>query len=262
MEKKQNKNSFGVLIPVHQITEKTKTMILRAVKSVPSDIVVYVVCYDKNKDDDFSNELLDNHKNLVTFLADSDAFSGLVNYGIKKFAQEGVEWVSILEMDDEFNSLWFNEVKNEISDKPDVSVFLPLSEIIDWESGKFISYGNEAPWASSFSNEIGYVDNDSLQQFFDFYLTGGVFNTRDWEYVGGLKESIKLSFWYEFLLRMTHNDKKIYVVPKLGYKHYVNREDSLFSQYKETMSEDERKWWYELALEQYAYRKDNKKTYE
>ena len=90
-------------------------------------------------------------------------------------------------------------------------MFLPLEELIDYNKNNFIGYGNEAPWASSFSNDIGYIDNDCLQQYFDFYLTGGVFNTEDWINQGGLKPSIKISFWYEFLLRITNNNKKVFV---------------------------------------------------
>ena len=46
------------------------------------------------------------------------------------------------------------------------------SELLDADDSKFIGIGNEAPWASSFSNEIGYIDLDCLQNFFDFYKVG------------------------------------------------------------------------------------------
>ena len=77
----------------------------------------------------------------------------------------------------------------------------------------------------------------------------------------GLKESFKLTFWYEFLLRLTHNEKKAYVIPKLGYKHYVNRPQSLHMLMSKEMTQDESQWWYNLALEEYTYKKDRKKEY-
>lgn len=253
---------FGVLIPIHQYTDDMKSLVTRAISSIPSNYSVYIVAPLTVPTESlaFIEEI---HKEGEIIKIDSELgkFSTLVNYGFDYIKQQGKEWVYLLEYDDEFNSLWFDETICEMEDKPDVSVFLPLTEIVDYQTNKFISYGNEAPWASSFSNEIGFIDNESLQQFFDFYLTGSLFNLQDWVYVGGLKESFELTFWYEYLLRLTHNDKKAYVIPKLGYKHYVNRPDSLYGIYYNTMDETERKWWYDLALEEYAYKKDRNKTY-
>ena len=167
-----------------------------------------------------------------------------------------------MEFDDEFTDIWFKNVDEYIESDPDVSVFLPLTELIDFNDKKFIGYGNEAPWATSFSEEIGVIDNDCLQQYFDFNLTGSIFNVKDWNYCGGLKNSMKLVFWYEFLLRATHLGKKIMVIPKLGYKHYVDRENSLFEGYRNTIDEKESEWWFETAKKESFYQKDRNKTYE
>ena len=64
------------------------------------------------------------------------------------------------------------------------------------------------------------------------------------------------------MLRLTHNNKKIYVIPKLGYRHFVNRENSLYDIYKKTITNEESKWWYELAKEEYFFKNDRNKTYE
>lgn len=259
----------SVIIPIHEYNDDMKEMVMRAVKSVPSEYFLYVICGNPEISSDDLSFMLEEHQLGVVVSPNygkkvavvSSSFSSLVNYAFEELKGSDIEWSYILEYDDEFNSLWFDEVKREHTDKPDVSVFMPLTEIVDFESGKFLSYGNEAPWASSFSNEIGYIDNESLQQFFDFYLTGSIFNLRDWTYVGGLKESFKLTFWYEFLLRLTHNDKKAYVIPKLGYKHYVNRPNSLHMNVAKEMDAEESQWWYNLALEEYTYKKDRKKEY-
>ena len=256
-----DKNKFSIVMPIHEYNDTMKELVVKAVKSVPSDYTLSVF-YGGNGNVEDLSFIIDEHELSSIYLVErGNDFSTMMNEAVKVLKENKYEWFSILEFDDEFNSIWFDEIVKEIKDKPDVSIFLPLTEIVDYESNKFLSYGNEAPWASSFSSEIGFIDKDSLEQFFDFYLTGSVFNIKDWNYVGGLKESIKLSFWYEFLLRMTHNEKKVYVIPKLGYKHYVNREGSLFDQYKNTMDEKESQWWYNLALEEYAYKKDRKKTY-
>ena len=250
---------YKVLIPVHKFDETVSELLEKCLNSVPQNIDVVIVTSCE------SLKVKDEHINVSAYFVSTNVqenFTTLVNEGMKEISKDArCQYVYLLEFDDEFNSLWFSEVEKEIYDKPDVSVFLPLTEIIDFNTNKFLSYGNEAPWASSFSSEIGYIDNESLQQFFDFYLTGSVFNVRDWHYTGGLKESMKLSFWYEFLLRLTHNDKKAYVIPKLGYKHYVNRQDSLHIKYQTEMTEEESQWWYNLALEEYTYKKDRKKIY-
>jgi hypothetical protein len=250
-----NKN-ISIIIPIHTWDENISTLFFNALSSITIECPIIV---SVNKELTHIENTLKVNENVDVNFVNGSNFSQLVNEGVKKVK---TEYFTILEFDDEYTNLWFEEVQKYISEKPEVSVFLPLTEIVDFNEKKFLSYGNEAPWASSFSEEIGYIDKDSLQQFFDFYLTGSVFNTKDWNFIGGLKASFKLTFWYEFLLRLTHNDKKAFVIPKLGYKHYVNRANSLYDLYQTEMDREESQWWYELALKEYAYKKDRNIKYE
>ena len=145
---------------------------------------------------------------------------------------------------------------------PSTSVFMFLEDITDFNNGKYIGFGNEAAWASSFSNEIGYIDNDCLQNYFDFYLTGSIFNIADWREVGGLKPSIKITFWYEWLLRATNKGKTVFVIPKVGYNHHLARKGSLVEYYKENIGNEEAQWWFDLAKRESLFREDRNKTYE
>jgi GT2 family glycosyltransferase len=252
---------IGVIIPLHEYNDEVKALLTKAIDSVPQELNIFIS----------TNEEIDNKINEITILYPNNvtliqhnvdsSFSNLVSVAVKFLEDDGYEYFSILEFDDIYSEIWYKNVIEEIEDKPEVSVFLPFTEILDFESKRFISYGNEAPWASSFSEEIGYIDNESLQQYFDFYLTGSIFNIKDWNYVGGLKTSMKITFWYEFLLRLTHNDKKAYVIPKLIYKHYVNRPNSLYKEYKEQIDEKEVQFWYDTAIEEYRYKKDRNKKY-
>jgi hypothetical protein len=171
-------------------------------------------------------------------------------------------WFSILEYDGTYTPIWFDNFKKYADFYPDISVFVPLEDLIDASDDKFIGIGNEAPWASSFSNEIGYIDLDCLQNFFDFYMTGSIFNTADWKEVGGLKSSVKLTFWYEWLLRLTNKGKKVFVIPKVGYNHTLDRKGSLVNIYKETVSGEESQWWFDLAKREMYFKEDRNKTYE
>lgn len=245
-----------IIIPVHEYNDNVSELLARAINSIPEKTKVIISC---------ANGLGENFKKTryITIIENPNEgitdFSSLVNEGVNNVE---TPYFSILEFDDEYTDIWFTNVETYMEDKNDVSVFLPMEDLLNYTDGKFVGFGNEAPWASSFSNEVGYIDNDCLQNYFDFYLTGGVFNTDDWKTYGGLKPSIKVSFWYEFLLRLTHNGKKVYVIPKIGYKHYVNRLDSLFVQYNETIEADESNWWFELAKKEYFFKEDRNKTYE
>ena len=245
-----------VIIPVHEHNDFVKSLLNRAIVSVPSEYKI-VVSTSLEVDFSYLTEEYSN-VNILTNSAKND-FCSLVNYAVNEI---DTKWFSILEFDDEYTNIWFNNVEKYIEYNPEVSVFLPLEELIDFNQNKFIGYGNEAPWASSFSNEIGYIDNDCLQQYFDFYLTGAIFNTEDWKTYGGLKPSIKISFWYEFLLRITNKGKKVFVIPKLGYKHYVDRENSLYDIYRKTIDEKESTWYFELAKQEQYYKEDRNKKYE
>lgn len=171
-------------------------------------------------------------------------------------------YFSILEYDDKYNDFWFDEVETYIKHMPEVGLFLPLIEIYDFKNKEVgaIAYANEPVWASSFSEELGYLDMEALKNHFNFIVSGGVFKKSDYLYLGGLKNSLEVFFWYEFLLRMHHNSKSAYVIPKVGYEHVVNRDNSLSSTYQ-NKSKEELDFWFNTAQEEYPYKTDRKKVY-
>lgn len=255
-------NKITTIIPVDKFDENIKSMLEMAVKSH--------VETSKNNPADLMfvgpKEVLDQVKELK--LADAEYvenenswFSAQINAAAKKVK---TDYFAILEYDDEFTPIWFKNVEKYIEAGDDISVYLPLTEVFDYqhkEQGP-IGYANEAVWASSFSEKLGYFDNECLQDYLIFNTTGGVFKTKDFIEVGGLKESMKLSFWYEFLLRAINKDKNVFVIPKVGYFHSVNRNESLATHYAQTMSDRESEFWVELARKEYLYKTDRKKTYE
>ena len=80
--------------------------------------------------------------------------------------------------------------------------------------------------------------------------------------VGGLKPSIRQTFIYEFLLRVTYNSVKTMVIPKLGYRHTNGREGSLFDMNKNEISVEESKFWFDLAQSEFYYTTDREITYD
>lgn len=86
----------------------------------------------------------------------------------------------------------------------------------------------EATFAANFSQEIGYLSNETLLQYQNFQTAGCVVKKASILDFGGFKPSMKLTFVYEFLLRMTYNTSKIMTIPRIGYKHMNMREGSIF----------------------------------
>lgn len=247
----KKKSDIKIIVPVHEYSEDVKKMMEAAIQSVPEGFDVVISTTKSLKE-----TIAKDFKNDIVAKGDSGGFCELVNQAVG-----GTKWFSILEFDDAYTTIWGENVKKYLDFMPGISVLLSLEDIYDYQNGKYIGFGNEAPWASSFSDELGYIDKGCLENYFNFYLTGGVFNTDDWNEAGGLKPSIKLTFWYEFLMRLTNKGKKVFVMPKVGYVHMLGREGSLMEQYREQMDADESKFWFDTAKQEYFYKDDRNKTY-
>lgn len=236
-----------VIIPMHEFGKENIELLNKAVESVPEELKI-VLSVKKGVD----GRKLKGVSDRLTILSESDgdSFAELVNTAVDNIEEK---WFSILEFDDTYTPIWLNNVKKYMDFMQDVSVFMTLEDIVDFNTNKYIGFGNAEAYASSFSNEIGYIDNDCLQNYFDFYLTGSIFNTADWREVGGLKPQIKLTFWYEWLLRATNKGKKVFVIPKVGYNHSLNRNKSLVTIYRDEIPQDEVQWLFDLAKREYFF---------
>lgn len=217
-----------------------------------------------------------NEESLVSFLNSYDFgnlqvnkllwekepnYSEQINYGIKNAKGK---WVSLFEFDDEYSSIWFKNVAKYIESYPEVQMFLPVVVETD-EKGVFAGFTNEATFAANFTQEMGILTNDTLQDYQNFQTAGSVIKKEVIEDFGGFKSSIKLTFIYEFLLRLTYNSTTIMTIPKLGYKHTNMREGSIFWNYKygeSVMTEDEVKFWIQTAKREYFFVEDRAIKYE
>lgn len=251
--------NLTVIIPITTLdTDEKKEMFVKAISSVDDSNIIVVgdsqaiesLPQDKIKDYIFT---------IVENNTDNINYASQVNFALKKVKSD---YFTVLEYDDIFSPIWFKVLKNYMdADVNDTFAFLPLTEVVDYETKLPFGYSNEAVWASSFSEELGYYDIQSLEYNLNFNTSGGVFKTEDFKNLGGLKSSMELVFWYEFLLRALYKGKKIFVIPKVGYYHTVNRSDSITNVYANTMSEKEADWWIDLAKKEYFFIKDRNKTY-
>jgi glycosyltransferase involved in cell wall biosynthesis len=200
--------------------------------------------------------------NVTKLLWDKDpSYASQVNYGIQN--AKGT-WVSLFEFDDEYSSIWFKNVQKYVESFPEVQMFLPVVVETD-EKGLFAGFTNEATFAANFSQEMGILTNDTLQEYQNFQTAGSVFKKSIIEDFGGFKPSVKLTFIYEFLLRLTYNSVSIMTIPRLGYKHVNLREGSIFWNYKfgeDKMIEDEVKFWIQTAKREYFFTDDRAIKYQ
>lgn len=252
---------LAVIVPIHDIGNENINTLKKAIESVPDGVSIYISVPNGTSASKLSDAI--GRATVVVSEGNGTTFCDLVNNGVAAInANDDIKWFSILEFDDTYTGIWLDNARKYIDFMPDTSVFMTLEDITDFGTGKYVGFGNEAAWASSFSNEIGYIDSDCLQNYFDFYLTGSIFNKADWNEVGGLKPSIKVTFWYEWLLRATYKGKKVFVIPKVGYNHSMGRKGSLVEMYKESMKQEEIDWYFDLAKRECYYKEDRNKTYE
>jgi glycosyltransferase involved in cell wall biosynthesis len=259
------KTNISVILPIYELNDVTEKTLINAIKSVEQQIVrpdELIIVTPKGSDAFKHVKKMDmgEIKDIVTILENDGEtdYCSQVNLAVSKAKSE---WISVLEYDDEYSKIWFKNVLEYRETHPNVELFLPIVIDVDFE-GNFIGFTNEAVWANSFSDELGILDNNALLAYQNFNIDGMVVKKSTFEEMGGLKPSIKLTFIYEFLLRMTFKDVRVMTIPKFGYKHVNQRPESLFSSYKETMTPVEAKWWLQTAKKEYYFQNDRKITYE
>ena len=255
--------NITVILPLHKLDDDYKVMLDNALSSIEdfhNDVKVSIVCPSKLKKDleNLSEKL---EIEIVVNNGETD-FCSQVNLGIEKCE---TEWFTILEVDDEYKPVWLKSINDYVKIYKDVDAFLPIVKDINPE-GKFTSFTNESAWAYGFTEKQGFLDNEVLLDFQNYQISGGLYKTQVIKDNGSLKENIKLTFGYEFLLRLTHNNVKIMTVPRVGYQHLNFREDSLFWLYKndETnkVTEDEAKFWLETAKKEFFFKNKRDVNYE
>jgi hypothetical protein len=254
--------NISIILPIHKWNEEYELMFKNAFSSAeqfyndvkllivgPSSVVSNIKIESTN----LEYKIIENNN--------SSDFCSQVNIGIDNCE---TEWFSILEVDDEYHKNWLSLVNSYKNENPDVSVFLSLVKDINVE-GKFLSYTNESTWAYGFTETQGFLNNEALLEYQNFQISGGLYKTSVIKEYGKLKTNIKLTFGYELLLRLTHNNVIIMTIPRLGYQHVNFREDSLFWNYKNSekmqLSQDEVKFWLDTAKKEFFFKNNREINY-
>ncbi|MFW5847640.1 MAG: hypothetical protein ACOCVF_01795 [bacterium] len=243
-----------IVIPVHEFNKDVETMLPLAIKSVenqnnvsflPKVIIVYSLLIEEK-----IQTLVKGieTKLSINFLSNEDKidFQSQVNLAVKNV---DTKYFSILEFDDEYSNTYIKNAIEYTTYYSDVDVLMPI--IVETNTqNQALQLTNQSVWSRDFVGEngtMGFLNAKSLNQYTNFKISGAIIKTDEFIAAGGLKSNIKLTFNYEFLLRILDSGSKIMIIPKTVYKHLVNREGSLFDVYSKTMTLQERKFWFDIA---------------
>ena len=253
------------ILPVYKLGEDDIIMLKNAVLSVENfhdDVKLTIVCPKTLEKEIEKIDLGSTIK--IKYLINTTEDTGFINQINLGINDCDTDWFSILEIDDEYKPTWIKSVNEYMLNYTDVDVFLPIVKDVNVE-GNFVGFTNESVWAYKFTENQGYFDNTVLLEFQNYQTSGGVYKTSVIKDMGNFKDNFKLTFSYEFLLRLTHNGVKIMGIPKVGYQHVNFRENSLFWNYKNDeqmkLEPDEVKFWLENAKKEFFFKNKRDITY-
>jgi cellulose synthase/poly-beta-1,6-N-acetylglucosamine synthase-like glycosyltransferase len=256
-------SNITVIVPIHKLEKDYLVGCIESIKN--QKVKPYEVLFVTSNDEEVKNYLNEydfgDIKDVTKIIENETGnydFQSQINYGVE---QSTGDYFTFVEYDDEVSPIWIKNGVEYTNAYPEVGIFLPIVYETD-ENGKFISFTNESVWAKDFSEEIGRLDNNTLLRVQNFNFDGMITKRDLFLENGGLKSNMKLTFTYEFLLRMSYLSTPIMVIPKLGYRHTNNREGSLFVEYKNTIDVMESKFWVNKAKKEYFFTEDREITYE
>lgn len=198
-------------------------------------------------------------------------FQGLFNEALNYAITNKYEYFSVVESEDVVDTNWYQTVMKHIAKKPNMDGFMPLMREIS--NGNFLGFFNEACWVDGYAEVAGTFDLQLLMRFNCVNITGAVFKTESLKKhsteIDGqfkvIKEDFKISYAYEFFLRMIYDDLKFFTIPRLGYEHRIDipsemvepfsskipRNISVWPEEKGGVSPEEIKFWIDAAKREY-----------
>lgn len=206
----------------------------------------------------------------------SKVFNDIFNIALK----EGYEGMSLVEVGDLVGENCYKNASAYMDENEEVGFFLPM--IKNWQNGGLVGLMNEASWAEGMAEEPGKFDMNLLLRFNCANPLGAVYRISELEKYSEeregvfypMKESVRISHYYEFFLRMAYNDVKMMTIPRIGYDFRVdNRQEfshtsskipnNLTSIAPENggVSPQEISFWMELVKKEYFFDEDRSKTY-
>ena len=252
-----------IIIPIHKFTVETKKIFHERTlssleKFIREDTKIMIVCPNGVKEQittDLDIEYVINEG--------TTDFQSQINLGAKSTT---TEYFSVLEFDDTLpNSAYLDTAKQYITKSPDVSVFMPICGQVEDRNGEicFVTFSNVNSFSKMYFlkekenpeiyKKYGKIDFEFMESYENISIDGCIIKTSDFISLGGLKKSIDIAFNFEFFLRLASQNKKIVIIPKLGYAHLIDRKDSLFDIFETTKTKNDIANSVELAKKEYHF---------
>lgn len=207
--------------------------------------------------------------------------SKIFNTTFNMAKDNGYEGISLVEPEDGYSVTWFEIADIYSEENPSIGIFAPL--IRNMSGGIFAGIMNESPWVENMAEQAGRYDLNMLQRYNCLNPLGSVYKIKQiLEHsealengtVAPMKESMKLSHYYEFFLRMIYDAVEATTIPRMGYELRTSRKQSfqdstckipqdlsILPPDRGGITPDEGRFWFELAKKEYFYDEDRHKTF-
>jgi len=207
-------------------------------------------------------------------------FSKVFNEIFNIAVENDYESFSVVETQDSIGANWYSIANTYMQENSEIGIFLPMMR--NFQNGSLSGLMNEACWAEGIAEEAGKFDMNLLLRYNCANPLGGVYRVdkiqefseeKDGKFYP-MKESFKLSHYYEFFLRMIYNDVKMMTVPRVGYDFVVLNSDeynhssskvpaniTTLPTEKGGLSVQEASFWMENAKKEYFFDEDRCKTF-
>lgn len=254
--------NLTIIIPVHKYNKDVDAHLKNAIKSIEvqdeinKNINLLLVGPKKIEPKIEKINISEDNINKAILINDGDtSYQNQINLAVQNIK---TDYFTVLEFDDEISNTYIKNVNEYIENYPDMDVFMSL--IVETnKNNEAIKLTNESVWSKQNMEEndvFGLLSMEIIKNISDFKLSGAVIKTESFKKIGGYKTKIKLTFMHEYLLRSLHNNHKITTIPKVIYKHLMDREDSLLQEAMNNTVVSERRFWFETAEKEYLFNDD------
>ena len=264
------------LLVIHNLNDED-VKVLEEILNKPKIVITQKV------EDKLEKQIIEAEEKINYSLqkAEFKTFSAIFNNIFNVALGAGYEFCSVIEKNDVVGLNWYNIANSYQLENPDIDMFFPL--IRNTTNGVFSHLMNEAPWAEGMAEEAGKIDLNLLTRFNCILPLGGIFKVKSLQEYSEekdgkffpFKESVKLSHYYEFFMRMIYNDLKGMSVPRIGYELKESTATSFdensckipknltaISVEKGGFVPVEAQFWMDLAKKEYFFDEDRRKSYE
>lgn len=263
MLQKTTLEQLSILIPIHDFNKisdleylkKCLNCIDKCQLFIPKEVNILVTNEDvlsflktEIKKFDFKINLLLNDTTNTDFYSQINFFTEKCD----------TEFFSVVEFDDEVSEFYLKAFNDYYQTKKDISVFIPMVIEID-KDDKFIKFTNSEALSRGFITEgpLCYLPHELSKMLKSTLISGSFFKTEDLKEIGGFKTKLSLSNNFEFLMRATYTEKKVFVIPKLIYLHKNGRENSALDLInKSSITKEDVLFWYEIAQKEFFFKRD------